>query len=107
MLCVWVHGRDPGRVSDAWLAAGTISNSLSIKGPSPIFFWRVLCVVAPFVCSFCFLFVFVRLLELCRCSSDMLLTDRASTIPSNIRGCQSGTWSAGQEKIGGASIKLQ
>ena len=26
------------------------------------------------------------------------LTDRASTIPSNIRGCQSGTWSAGQEK---------
>ena len=36
------------------------------------------------------------------------LTDRASTIPpSNIRGCQSGTWSAGQEKIGGASTKLQ
>ena len=26
------------------------------------------------------------------------LTDRASTIPSNIRGCQSGTWSAGQIK---------
>ena len=27
------------------------------------------------------------------------LTDRASTIPSNLRGgCQSGTWSAGQEK---------
>ena len=26
------------------------------------------------------------------------LTDRASTIPSNIRGCQSGTWFAGQEK---------
>ena len=26
------------------------------------------------------------------------LTDRASTIPSNIRGCQSGTWSAGQKK---------
>ena len=25
------------------------------------------------------------------------LTDRASTIPSNIRGCQSGTWSAGQK----------
>ena len=24
------------------------------------------------------------------------LTDRASTIPSNTRGCQSGTWSAGQ-----------
>ena len=26
------------------------------------------------------------------------LTDRASTIPSNTRGCQSGTWSAGQKK---------
>ena len=35
------------------------------------------------------------------------LTDRASTIPSYIRGCQSGTWSAGQEKIGGASTRLQ
>ena len=29
------------------------------------------------------------------------LTDRASTMPSNIRGCQSGTWSAGQENIRG------
>ena len=27
------------------------------------------------------------------------LTDRASTIPSNIRGCQSGTWSAGCEPL--------
>ena len=35
------------------------------------------------------------------------LTDRASTIPSNTRGCQSGTWSAGQKKIRGTSIKLQ
>ena len=34
-----------------------------------------------------------------------LLTDRASTIPSNIRGCQSGTWSAGQKKIRGTSTK--
>ena len=33
-------------------------------------------------------------------------TDRASTIPSNIRGCQSGTWSAGQKKIRGTSTKL-
>ena len=31
------------------------------------------------------------------------LTDRASAIPSNIRGCQSGPWSAGQEKIRGTS----
>ena len=33
------------------------------------------------------------------------LTDRASTIPSNIRGCQPGTWSAGQKKIRGTSTK--
>ena len=33
------------------------------------------------------------------------LTDRASTIHSNIRGCQSGTWSAGQkEEIRGRNI---
>ena len=35
------------------------------------------------------------------------LTDRASTIPSNTRGCQSGSWSAGQKKIRGTSTKLQ
>ena len=35
------------------------------------------------------------------------LTDRASTIPSNIRGCQSGTWSAGQKRIRGTSTKLE
>ena len=35
------------------------------------------------------------------------LTDQASTIPSNTRGCQSGTWSAGQKKIRGTSTKLQ
>ena len=35
------------------------------------------------------------------------LTDRASTIPSNIRSCQSGTWSAGQKDIRGTSTKLQ
>ena len=33
-------------------------------------------------------------------------TDRASTIPSNLRGCQSGTWSSGQENIRGTSIEL-
>ena len=33
------------------------------------------------------------------------LTDRASTIPSYTRGCQSGTWSAGQKKIRGTSTK--
>ena len=35
------------------------------------------------------------------------LTDRASTIPSGIRGCQSGTRSAGQKNIRGTSTKLQ
>ena len=35
------------------------------------------------------------------------LTDVASTIPSNIRGYQSGTWSTEQEKIRGTSTKLQ
>ena len=30
------------------------------------------------------------------------LTDRASTIPSNIRGCQSGTWSQRDTKVNGS-----
>ena len=34
------------------------------------------------------------------------LTDRASTIPSNIRGCHSGTWSAGQKEIRGTSTAI-
>ena len=33
--------------------------------------------------------------------------DRASTITSNIRGCQFSTWSAGQKKVRGTSTKLQ
>ena len=43
----------------------------------------------------------------CCCVVFFTLTDRASTIPSNTRGCQSGTWSAGQKKIRGTSTKLQ
>ena len=35
------------------------------------------------------------------------LTDRASTIPSNTRGCQTGTGSAGQKKIRGKFTELQ
>ena len=34
------------------------------------------------------------------------LTDRTSTIPSNILDCQFGTWSAGQKKIRETSTKL-
>ena len=45
------------------------------------------------------MFVCVRML--------FTVTDRASTIPSSIRDCQSGTWSAGQENIKRASSKLQ
>ena len=49
--------------------------------------------------------VFIKLQCVC---VFFTLTDRASIIPSNIRGCQSGTWSAGQEKIRGtSSTKLQ
>ena len=33
-------------------------------------------------------------------------TYRASTVPSNIRGCKFDTWSAGQKKIRGTSMKL-
>ena len=34
-------------------------------------------------------------------------TDRVSTVPSNIRGCQSDTWSAGRKKVRGTSTKFQ
>ena len=37
--------------------------------------------------------------SVCVCVCVLTLTDRASTIPSKIRGCQSGTWSSGQDKI--------
>ena len=40
------------------------------------------------------------------CFLHITLTDRASTIPSsNIRGCQSGTWSAGHKEIRVTSTK--
>ena len=44
---------------------------------------------------------------LCVCMFFTLLTDRASTIPSYVRGCQTSTWSLGQEKIIWASTKLR
>ena len=43
--------------------------------------------------------------SLCNVVVFFALTDRASTIPSHC--CQSGTWSAGQEKIRGTSTKLK
>ena len=38
----------------------------------------------------------------CCCVVVFTLTDRASTIPSNIRGCQSGTWSQRGTKVNGS-----
>ena len=35
------------------------------------------------------------------------ITDRASTLPSNTRGCQPGMYSTGQENIRGKSSKLK
>ena len=72
MLRVWVHGCDPGRVSDGSRLA--LCQFLSIECPSSIFFWHVYVVIlVPFSLSFLFLFVCVFLLlslELCRFSSD-------------------------------------
>ena len=68
MLRVWVHGCDPGRVSDGSRLA--LYQTLSIECPSSIFFWHVVYfVIVPFFLSF---FVFFSLsLELCICSSDL------------------------------------
>ena len=49
MLYVWVHGCDPGRVSDGSRLA--LYETLSIECPSSIFFWHV-CVFR--YCSFRF-----------------------------------------------------
>ena len=57
MLRVRVHGCDPGRVSDSSRLA--LCQTLSIEGPSFIFFWHVYFVtLVPFSLSFLFLFVF-------------------------------------------------
>ena len=83
MLRVWVHGCDPGRVSDGSRLA--LCQSLSIERPSSIFFWHVyFVIIVPFslLLSFLFLFVCVLLLlslELCRCSSDLFLSSRPRT----------------------------
>ena len=64
MLRVWVHGCDPGRVSDGSLLA--LCQTLSVEWPSSIFFWHVYFVIlVPFSLSFC-LFV-------CLCFSFALI----------------------------------
>ena len=71
MLRVWVHGCEPGRVSDGSRLA--LCQTLSFECPSSIFFWPVYFVIpVPFSLSFLFVRVFLLLsLELCRCSSDL------------------------------------
>ena len=62
MLCVRVHGCDPGRVSDGSRLA--LYQTLSIECPFCIFFCHVLCVIVPLFCPF----LFVCFLFLCLCS---------------------------------------
>ena len=58
MLRVWVHGCNPGRVSDGSRLA--LCQTLSIECPSPIFFWHVYFVILiPFSLSFLFVCVFL------------------------------------------------
>ena len=80
MLCVWVHGCDPGRLSDGSRLA--LYQTLSIECPSPIFFLAcVLCAVVPLFLSSlsCIIYIFMLSLELCRCSCDIFLSSRPRT----------------------------
>ena len=90
MLRVWVHGCDPGRVSDGSRLA--LCQTLSIECPSSIFFWHVYFVIlVPFSLSFLkknqnaprpseHVCVFLLLsLEFGRCSSDLFLSSRPRT----------------------------
>ena len=75
MLRVWVHGCDPGRVSDGSRLA--LCQTLSVECPSSIFFWHVYFVIlVPFSLSFLFVFFLLLSLELGRCSSDLFLSSR-------------------------------
>ena len=72
MLCVWVHGYDPGRVSDGSRLA--LHQTLSTECPSSI-------LIVPFFCHvFVIIYLFFMLsLEFCRSSSDPFLSSRART----------------------------
>ena len=60
MLRVWVHGCDPGRVSDGLRLA--LCQTLSIECPSSIFYWHVyFAILVPFSLSFLFVCVFLLL----------------------------------------------
>ena len=84
MLRVWVHGCDPGRVSDSSRLA--LCQTLSVECPSSIFSWHVYFVIlVPFPLSFLFVclyqvYIFILLsLELGRCSFDIFLSSRPRT----------------------------
>ena len=80
MLRVWVHGCDPGRVSDGSRLA--LCQTLFIECPSSIVFWYVyFAILVPFSLSFLFVSVFLLLsLELGRFSSDdLFLSSRPRT----------------------------
>ena len=75
----WVHGCEPGRVSDGSRLA--LCQTLSIECLSSIFSWHVYFVIpVPFSLSFLCVCVFLLLsLELGRCSSDLFLSSRLRT----------------------------
>ena len=84
LASVWVHGCDPGRVSDCSRLA--LCQILSTECPSSIFFWHVCFVILVpfFICRFCFcLFVFffccrwsfVDVPLIFFCSADHVLLD--------------------------------
>ena len=80
MLRVWVHGCDPGMISDGSRLA--LCQNLSIECPSSIFFWHVYfaIILVPSSLSFLFVCVFLLLsLELGRYSSDLFLSSRPRT----------------------------
>ena len=52
-------------------------------------------------------FVIHTVSYICDSMSKILCSSHKSIGPRNVRGCQSSTWSTGQDKIRGASTKLQ
>ena len=81
MLCIWVHGCDPGKVSCGSRLLALYQTLSNVRPPS-IFFWHVLCVIVRLFLSFLFLFCFcfhALVGALCRCSCDRFLSSRPRT----------------------------
>ena len=78
MLCIWVQGCDPGRVSDGSRLA--LYHTLAIECPSSTFFWYCVFCYRSFFLSFLFYFCGVLLsLKLRRGSFDLFLFSRPRT----------------------------